>query len=117
MATGKRLHFIRFKPSLLNRNLFRASFFDKKPGKSTHQKIQKRTRAYLDKNGLPIDDESLEYYISTEFSTSEAYKYKNDSIWILDNELAIEFSKAADTKNIIALTEPVKKYFIIHPKY
>lgn len=101
----------------LNRNLFRASFFDKKPGKSTHQKIQKRTRAYLDNIGLPIDDESLEYYISTEFSTSEAYKYKNDSIWILDNEVAIEFSKAADTKNIIALTEPVKKYFIIHPKY
>ena len=101
----------------LNRNLFRARFFDKKPGKSTHQKIQKRTRAYLDNIGLPIDDESLEYYISTEFSTSEAYKYKNDSIWILDNEVAIEFSKAADTKNIIALTEPVKKYFIIHPKY
>ena len=101
----------------LNRNLFRASFYERKPGKSTHQKIQELTRAYLDKNGLPSDEESLKYYIRTEYSTSEAYKYKNDSIWILDNEVAIEFSKAADTKNIIALTEPVKKYFIIHPKY
>ena len=101
----------------LNRNLFRASFYERKPGKSTHQKIQELTRSYLDKNGLPSDEESLKYYIRTEYSTSEAYKYKNDSIWILDNEVAIEFSKAADTKNIIALTEPVKKYFIIHPKY
>ena len=101
----------------LNRNLFRASFYERKPGKSTHQKIQELTRSYLDKNGLPSDEESLKYYIRTEYSSSEAYKYKNDSIWILDNEVAIEFSKAADTKNIIALTEPVKKYFIIHPKY
>ena len=101
----------------LNRNLFRASFYERKPGKSTHQKIQELTRSYLDKNGLPSDEESLKYYIRTEYSTSEAYKYKNDSIWILDNEVAIEFSKAADTKNIIALTEPVKKHFIIHPKY
>lgn len=101
----------------LNRNLFQANFYKRKPGKSTHHKIQELTRAYLDKNGLPSDEESLKYYIRTEYSTSEAYKYKNDSIWILDNELAIEFSKAADTKNIIALTEPVKKYFVIHPKY
>ena len=101
----------------LNRNLFRASFYERKPGKSTHQKIQELTRSYLDKKGLPSDEQSLQYYIRTEYCTSEAYKYKNDSIWILDNEVAIEFSKAADTKNIIALTEPVKKYFIIHPKY
>lgn len=101
----------------LNRNLFRASFYERKPGKSTHNKIQELTRTYLDKNGLPSDEESLKYYIRTEYSTSEAYKYKNDSIWILDNEVAIEFSKAVDTKNIIALTEPVKKYFVIHPKY
>ena len=101
----------------LNRNLFRASLYERKPGKSTHQKIQELTRSYLDKKGLPSDEQSLQYYIRTEYSTSEAYKYKNDSIWILDNEVAIEFSKAADTKNIIALTEPVKKYFIIHPKY
>ena len=101
----------------LNRNLFRASFYERKPGKSTHQKIQELTRSYLDKKGLPSDEQSLQYYIRSEYSTSEAYKYKNDSIWILDNEVAIEFSKAADTKNIIALTEPVKKYFIIHPKY
>ena len=101
----------------LNRNLFRASFYERKPGKSTHNKIQELTRTYLDKNGLPSDEESLKYYIRTEYSTSEAYKYKNDSIRILDNEVAIEFSKAVDTKNIIALTEPVKKYFVIHPKY
>tara|TARA_B100000575_G_scaffold294531_1_gene311161 strand:+ start:2456 stop:3697 length:1242 start_codon:yes stop_codon:yes gene_type:complete len=101
----------------LNRNLFRASFFDKNPGKASLQKINKMTHAYLVKKGLPSDNESMKYYIRTEYSTSEAYKYKNDSIWILDNDVAIEFSKAADTKNIIALTQPVKKYFIMHPKY
>jgi len=34
----------------------------------------------------------------------------------LEDNKAIEFSKAADTKNIIALTEPVVKHFVIHLK-
>ncbi len=70
----------------------------------------------LKKNKIPDPEESLKYYLGFENSYSEAYKYKNESIWILENEKAIEFSKAAETKNIIALTEPVIKHYCVHLK-
>jgi len=100
----------------LNRNLFRTSFLDKKPDKKLRQKLIDLTKDRLKKANLPYDDNAITHYLSFDNSYSEAYRYKNESIWILQDNEAIEFSKAADTKNIIALTKPVVKRFVIHLK-
>ena len=79
--------------------------------------IHLKTKEFLQKNGFPDDDISVKFYYDADESYSEAYKYENESIWILDEDnRAIEFSKAADTKHIIALTKPVVKPYIVHLK-
>lgn len=100
----------------LNRILFRTSFFDKAPNDTIKEEVRTKTKAALKKAGLPYGDEYLQYYYSFDQSYTEAYQYKNESIWILDDERAVEFSKAADTKNIIALTVPVVKHYCVHLK-
>lgn len=100
----------------LNRRLFRTSFSDRKFSQSAIKKIKERSLKQLKKLKIPEPEKNLEYYLGFENSYSEAYKYKNESIWILENEKAIEFSKAAETKNIIALTEPVIKHYCVHLK-
>ncbi|MEP1304775.1 MAG: HD domain-containing protein [Balneola sp.] len=100
----------------LNRSLFRTTFFDTIPSEDDQNEILKKTKIALKKLGLPYGDEAASYFYSFDQSYSEAYKYKNESIWIFDDEHAVEFSKAADTKNIIALTEPVVKNYLVHLK-
>lgn len=100
----------------LNRGLFRTTFSERKFSQASVKKIKDRTLKQLKKNKIPEPEKNLEYYLGFENSYSEAYKYKNESIWILEDEKAIEFSKAAETKNIIALTEPVIKHYCVHLK-
>jgi hypothetical protein len=100
----------------LNRSLFRTTFFEQEPTLENKEEILKQTKLTLKKLGLPFGDEAASYFFSFDQSYSEAYKYKNESIWILEDENAVEFSKAADTKNIIALTEPVVKNYCVHLK-
>jgi HD superfamily phosphohydrolase len=100
-----------------SRALFRTTFLKTKSTKKYKELIKKRTRALLKKRGLPYDDDSASYYYDFDQSYSEAYKYENEGIWILEEKnKAIEFSKAADTKNIIALTQPVVKPYAVHLK-
>lgn len=100
-----------------NRDLFRTTFLPAKQVKPTYQQLKKETVKYLNRKGFPHDDESASYYLTKDQSYSEAYKYENESIWILDDDnKAIEFSKAVDTKHIIALTKPVVKPYIVHLK-
>lgn len=100
----------------LNRSLFRTTFFEKAPSEEVKEKLKTKTKEVLKKLGLPHREDNLKYYYSFDRSYSEAYKYQNESIWILENDHAVEFSKAADTKNIIALTEPVVKHYCVHLK-
>jgi uncharacterized protein len=101
----------------LNRNLFRTTFIVKRQKKTAAESLLKKTRSALKRLGLPHDEQSASFYIDYDESYSEAYKYENETIWILDdNEKAIEFSKAADTKHIIALTKPVVKPYLVHLK-
>ena len=101
----------------LNRSLFRTTFFPGTPSRKVLKELLNQTQVQLNQLGLPSDEESATYYLKTDQSYSEAYKYENEGIWILeDNERAVEFSKAADTKNIIALTKPVVKPYVVHLK-
>lgn len=100
----------------LNRSLFRTTFFENEPDEKIKEEVERKTKLTLKKLGLPYGNDAAPYFYNFDQSYSEAYKYQNESIWILDNEHAIEFSKAADTRNIIALTEPVVKHFCVHLK-
>jgi len=101
----------------LHRNLYRTTFMSEKDIAGKLDVIKKQTRLYLKKSGLPSDDHSASYYYDIDKSFSEAYKYQSESIWILEGKKkAIEFSKAADTRHIIALTQPVVKPYIVHLK-
>lgn len=101
----------------LNRNLFKTHFSTRNERHLLMEELIRKTKLFLDKKGFPSDDHSASYYYESNESFSEAYKYENESIWILDDDNhAIEFSKAADTKHIIALTKPVVKPYLVHLK-
>lgn len=100
-----------------SRSLFRTTFLEKKPSKKMKEEVRTKTQDLLKKRGLPHNEQSASYYFDFDRSYSEAYKYENEGIWILeDKNRAVEFSKAADTKNIIALTQPVVKPYLVHLK-
>ena len=99
------------------RSLFRTTFLDSKPTQKLRQKIRTKTQKTLKKRGLPHNESAAKYFYSFDESYSEAYRYENEGIWILEKKnKAVEFSKAADTQNIIALTQPVVKPYVVHLK-
>ncbi|MGF1671967.1 MAG: HD domain-containing protein [Balneolaceae bacterium] len=101
----------------LNRSLFRTTFLNKHFDKNIIAAASEKTAEYLRKMNYPSDEISASFYFHFDKSYSEAYKYENETIWILDDEeRAVEFSKAADTKHIIALTKPVVKPYVVHLK-
>ncbi len=101
----------------LNRHLFRTHFATRNERHLLMEELIRKTKLLLNKKGFPSDDHSASFYYESNESFSEAYKYENESIWILnDDSQAIEFSKAADTKHIIALTQPVVKPYLVHLK-
>ena len=101
----------------LNRDLFKTTFIENRNKKVDKEKLVINTKRLLKKSGLPYDDDSAKYYFGFDKSYSEAYKYESESIWILEeDDRAVEFSKAADTKHIIALTKPVVKPYTVHLK-
>lgn len=100
-----------------SRSLFRTTFLDRKPSEALKEAILVKTQKALKDRGLPCDEEAAKYFYSFDESYSEAYRYKNEGIWILEKkDKAVEFSKAADTQNIIALTHPVVKHYVVHLK-
>lgn len=100
-----------------SRSLFRTTFLESNPSKKLIRQVQSKTQKALKKMGLPSDKDAATYFYSFDESYSEAYRYENEGIWILEEkDKAVEFSKAADTKNIIALTEPVVKPYVVHLK-
>jgi len=100
-----------------SRKLFRTTFLENKSTQKVKRQIKTQTKQLLKKGGLPSDDESAAFYYAFDQSYSEAYQYEEEGIWILEEKnKAVEFSKAADTKNIIALTQPVVKPYVVHLK-
>lgn len=101
----------------LQRQLFRTTFYPQNKIDINFERYFSQTKQYLKKKGFPHNSHSVSYYLDTDQSYSEAYRYENESIWILEGKKkAVEFSKAADTRHIIALTQPVVKPYIVHLK-
>src|SRR5690625_3428920 len=68
----------------LNRKLFRTVFSGGQARENLREVVHQKTKVYLKKRGLPHDDETICYYYDLDESFSEAYKYEQESIWILD---------------------------------
>lgn len=101
----------------LNRNLPRTTFLKRKLKPQEKEDLAEKTFKLLKKQGLVTQKEDAKYYLSFNQSYSEAYRYENEGIWILeDNQTAVEFSKASDAKHIVALTKPVIKPYCVHLK-
>jgi HD superfamily phosphohydrolase len=101
----------------LDRDLGRTVFLSGPPSDELKEAIRKETVRWLQKRGLPDDDVTVSSYLHFGSSYTEAYKYQKDSIFILDElKNKVEFSVAADTRHIVALTEPVVKHYVITPK-
>lgn len=99
------------------RRLFRTTFLDEAPSQQMKQSIISKTTAQLKKQGLPSDKDAASFYYAFDENYSEAYRYEKDEIYILEGRnRPVEFSKAADTRNIIALTQPVVKPYVVHLK-
>jgi hypothetical protein len=100
----------------LNRDLFRTTFLEDEPSEALKNQVMQSTLLALNESGKVFSEEEASYYYSFERNKTEAYKYRSESIWILEDEKAVEFSKAADSKNIIALTEPLVRHYCVHLK-
>jgi hypothetical protein len=58
----------------------------------------------------------LDYFVSTNQLTNNAYNEHKESIHLLlKNGETIEVSKASDNLNISALSQPVEKYYLCYP--
>ncbi len=100
----------------LNRSLFRTTFLPEDQIGDTYDDLKTRTRQYLSKRGMPEDDETIACYLHSDRSYSEAYQYRQEQVWILEDGNAVEFSKAVDAQHIMALSKPVVKPYLVHLK-
>ena len=101
----------------LNRRFFRTTFRKSVSADKQRNALQSATLYALKKLGIPDTEESLQYYLFFDEIINEAYRYEHESIWVLDeNDLAVEFSVAAETKSIRALSQTVVKPYIVHLK-
>lgn len=96
----------------LERRFFRTTFLKQPLSESQWEQLQSDTQAVTGGKSSVVG-----YYLFRDNLYNEAYRYENDSIWVFDEpDTVVEFSKAADTKSILALTQPVVKPYIVHMK-
>lgn len=101
----------------LTRRFFRTTFVKSNQVGHYISEYRHKTIAALKKLGLPANENTVDYYLFNDSIVNEAYRYDSESIWVMEDEkTAVEFSRAADTKNITALTQLVVKPYIIHLK-
>lgn len=101
----------------LTRAFFRTTFIRGNMASVNSQNFKEKTSDVLRKMGFQADEQTLSYYYFEDSVVNEAYRYDSESIWVMDDDrTAVEFSKAAETKNITALTKSVVKPYIVHLK-
>lgn len=66
---------------------------------------------------LNLNDQLIEYFVGSGIIENQAYNLENSSINILYKTGEIkDITEASDHLNLLALTKPVLKHFIYHPK-
>lgn len=102
----------------MHRNLQRCIFLDDAPNDELKQRLTLATKRELLNLGLPNDEHTVSLYLQFGSVTTETYKNENDRIWILDlaGKQAREFSKSTDAANIMALTKPLVRHYVVYFK-
>jgi len=97
---------------LINRQLFKVKI-SKKP--YNEEKIMSITKNIM--KVYQLDDESASYFVISDRLYNNAYNPQNENINMLLKSGGIkDITQASDNLNISALSQPVEKYFICHPK-
>ncbi|WP_224482753.1 HD domain-containing protein [Robertkochia aurantiaca] len=97
---------------LLNRDLLKIQI-KKKP--VSDKKIEKHVKEFMDKHG--VDEQTARYFVFEGEIANQAYSIEKQNIHILTkNRKMIDVAKASDQFNLEALSRPVTKYYICHPK-
>ncbi len=97
---------------LINRQLFKIEI--SKTPFSEEQMVQKRKEV---RKEFDLDQEHLDYFVSTNQLSNNAYNEHKESIHLLmKNNEVIEVSRASDNLNISALSTPVEKYYLCYPR-
>ncbi|WP_159468306.1 HD domain-containing protein [Dyadobacter sp. 3J3] len=93
--------------SLLDRHLFKISFFKEMPG----EEILKPLREKLLAQGLK--ESELSYFLITGETTNSAYEKEQDPIKVkMKNGTLLDIADASDIPTIEALTKIVRKYYV-----
>jgi hypothetical protein len=92
---------------LLDRNLFKISFYDAPPG----EEILSPLRKQLLDNG--IEENQLSYFMVSGETTNWAYAKEQDPIRVkMKNGTLLDIADASDIPTIEALTKIVRKYYV-----
>jgi HD superfamily phosphohydrolase len=98
--------------AIIHRNLFKVTM---NPEATGSQELENITTGVMDYYQVSRID--AEYLIINEEIANNAYNPKLDSInLVFKNGDIKDITEASDNLNIQALTRPVKKYFVCHPK-
>jgi len=98
---------------LVNRKLFKIEIANHS---FSEERVADEKKLVSEKYG--IEPDVLDYFVSTNQLTNNAYNEHKESIHLLlKNGETIEVSKASDNLNISALSQPVEKYFLCYPAH
>jgi len=98
--------------SFIYRNLPKIKIQDKEFSTNEIEKIKLRVSKKLN-----LSYELIEYFVGSGIIENQAYNLENSSINILYKSGEIkDITEASDHLNLLALTKPVLKHFIYHPK-
>jgi hypothetical protein len=102
----------------MNRNLLRCSFLDAELTDTQKKRIIQSTKRTLLDKGLPNDEMTVSSYLYFGSIRTETYINKNDRIWVLDDgaKEAREFAVSTDAANIMALSTPLVRHYVVHFK-
>nr|BCX01315.1 MAG: HD family phosphohydrolase [Bacteroidota bacterium] len=102
---------------LLERRLPRTIFLEDPPQEAELEGWRAATARWLRSRALPDDEETISAYIQLDNSRNSAYQLGHEGIWIwYPDGRRVEFSRATDTPNIAAVSQPVIKHYVCLPR-
>lgn len=104
----------------LSRQLLRTTFLDEPASDSFMDSLKSPVLEILQQWGIQAKDSSddaTSYVLYKDLSTTEAYHHRGQDIMVLqENGKIEEFSKASDAQHIAALSQPIRRPYVVHPK-
>jgi HD superfamily phosphohydrolase len=104
----------------LTRKLLRTTFLEHPASDAMMDALEAPTSSILEDWGIDSDQAGVSttsYVLHRDISTTEAYHHRGQDIMVLhENGEIEEFSKASDAQHIAALSQPIRRHYVVHPK-